>query len=133
MIAKPNDVFIKPFYANSHHSGIYVQGQSYSSSAVSERWIFYMVKNTNLDGNNRIDRNDPHRLYVTNLDGQNLKALTLETENVVEYYFNSKSNALLIVMQKDVNKDGEFTAKDQKYYMKILRYNDLTQNKTIKI
>lgn len=77
--------------------------------------IFYEVHNVDYDKNGRIDHNDPAILYVSDNQGNNLKALTTPNENVVSINIFNKQNFALIKMQRDVDNDRDFEIED--YYL----------------
>jgi hypothetical protein len=59
-------------------------------------------------------------LYVSDTHGNNLKALSSENENVVDFIIYEKQNIALLKMQRDSNNDNSFNAKDtDHYYVKL--------------
>jgi 5,10-methenyltetrahydromethanopterin hydrogenase len=60
------------------------------------KWIFYRVKDFDRNRNNKIDEKDPNILYISDVYGENLKALTSNDENVVDFDIFEDQNFVLI-------------------------------------
>lgn len=103
------------------------------SKSIYNNWIFFLVKNNDLNKNKKIDENDPTILYLTDLSGNNLKQITKQTENTIDYYVSEKQNVIIVKIQRDFDKDNEFTSKDKDYYYLFLDYDTLKEIKRIEI
>jgi hypothetical protein len=67
-------------------------------------------RDTNHDG--VINFRDMRRLYVSDLAGQNLRALSSEGTTTLGWKWDSRSNELFIGVRRDANGDGEYTDED---------------------
>jgi len=113
------DTFIKPF-RDRHNYYYYREDQKTKPINIRKSNLFFLVKNVDYDNNGKIDETDPYILYVTDLHGNNLKSLTPLNENVMSFEFFEDMNFMLIRMQRDSNKNREFTYKDKDfYYLKV--------------
>lgn len=99
----------------------------------SSKYLFYKVANVDYNKNKKIDGDDPIILYVSDLDGKNLKRLTPENENVVSVELFEKLNFALVKLQVDSNNDGKFDFRDKVFYYIKLDLNTLTFGKKIEI
>jgi hypothetical protein len=95
--------------------------------------ILYKVHNVDYDKNGRIDFNDPAILYVSDKDGNNLKALTTPSENVVSINIFDKQNFALIKIQRDVDSDHDFEIEDKDYYLVKVDLKTLTLGNKIEL
>jgi len=127
------DTFILPLHLTKSRN-YYKHSYSHSySKSISTDWIFFLVKNNDLDKNRKIDKKDPTILYVTDLFANGLKKITDENENVVDYYVYEKQNLIMIKMQRDLTKDQKFTNKDKDFYFLFLDYKTLKVIKRLEI
>jgi hypothetical protein len=100
---------------------------------VTSDLILYRVKSVDYNGNGKIDNNDPAIVYVSDLKGKNLKALTASTENAVEINLYKDQNFALIKMQRDLDGDKEFKSEDKSYYYVKLDLATLTFGNKIEV
>jgi hypothetical protein len=117
----PSDTYIQMlnYYSYSH------QDESRRKSA-SKSWIFFLVKNKDHSGNGKIDEHDPSILYVSDRHGENLKAITTESENVVSFTLYETLGFALLNIQRDKNNDGEFQSNDNDHYLVKVNLEDLS-------
>ena len=99
----------------------------------SSKYLLLRVKNVDHDKNGKIDDGDPAILYACDLKGENLKALTTENENVLEFTIFDKQNFALIKIQRDLNGDRNFKGDDKDYYYVKLDLNSLSMGSKIEI
>ena len=118
-----NDTFIMNF---SNHYNSYRYAEDQPDNNFTLKWIFYQVKNIDHNKSGRIDNNDPSILYVSDIHGDNLKALTTEKENVIKIELFEKQNFGLIKIQRDLDNDGDFESEDKDFYFIKLDLADLT-------
>ncbi|MFN8255681.1 MAG: hypothetical protein U0W24_08340 [Bacteroidales bacterium] len=112
------NTYIKPFIDRSYYYNR--ENEKLKIPNISQRSIFLFVKNIDFDNNNKINDTDPFVLYVCDLQGNNLKAITPISENAVSFELYESLNFILIRMQRDYNKDSQFTYKDKDfYYLKV--------------
>ena len=100
---------------------------------ITKKWIFLLVKPKDTNNSGRIDEKDPSALFAVSPDGQTLKQLTDETENVVSIDNFEKQGFLLIKIQRDSDNDKSFKAEDKEFYFKKVNLTDLTLGKGIEI
>lgn len=100
---------------------------------ITSKWTFLLVKQTDTNNSGRIDEKDPSVLFAVSSDGQTLKQLTVETENVVSFDNFEKQGFLLIRIQRDSNNDKSFKAEDKEFYFKKVNLADLTLGTGIEI
>ncbi len=127
----PHDTFIKEFY-DYNVSRSYYGGYSYSRMN-SKKLLFYFVKSNDYDNNSKINNEDPSILYVSDKQGNNLKALTLENENAVSIDIFDKQGIAMVKMQRDSDNDRDFDKDDTDYYYIRLDLNTLTFGNKIEI
>lgn len=104
-----------------------------TSKSLTDHFVFYKVMNIDRNKNDKIDNEDPAMLYVTDIHGNNLKSLTSENENVVDFEIFEKQNIVLVKMQRDFNNDGNFNSKDKDYYYIKLDLKTLAWGKKIEL
>jgi hypothetical protein len=124
------DTYIVEF-SGSHNetsSGINIKKHI---NSVTTKWLFYTVKSIDNNKNGHIDNNDPAILYVSDIHGDNLKALTTEKENVVGIDIFEKHNFALVKIQRDLDNDGNFESEDKDFYFVKLDLTTLTTSKKI--
>lgn len=97
------------------------------------KWIFYTVKNADRNKSGRTDVHDPSVLYVSDLQGGHLKALTSENENAVSFEIFEKQNYALVKIQRDQDNDGNFKAEDRDFYYVKLDLKTLAFGNKIEI
>lgn len=89
------------------------------------------MKDTNNSG--RIDEKDPSVLFAASVDGQSLKQLTDETENVVSFDSFAKQGFVLVKIQRDSDHDNSFKTEDKEFYFRKVNLEDLTLGKEIEL
>ena len=100
---------------------------------VTRKWIFLLVKPKDTNSSGRVDEKDPSVLFAVSADGQTLKQLTDETENVVSLDNFEKQGFLLIKIQRDSDNDKSFKNEDKEFYFRKVNLTDLTLGKGIEI
>jgi hypothetical protein len=124
------DTFIESF------RGVYYAYNSRTDTKlknITRKWVILLVKTTDTNNSGRIDEKDPSVLFVVSVDGQSLKQLTSEIENVVSFDIFDKQGFVLMKIQKDSNNDKSFKPEDKDFYFKKLNLTDLTLGKEIEI
>jgi hypothetical protein len=127
-----NNSFISPFTNSESFDKQKELGNQkrFTLSMYSDK-IFWLAKDFDHDGNNKIDRYDPHILYVTDHRGRNLKQLTNEKENAVSFNVVENKNYVLVRMQRDTNGDNRITSYDKDFYYLIFDFKTLKLLKVI--
>lgn len=87
--------------------------------------ILYRVKNNDFNANGRIDDKDPAVLYVSGINGMDLKAITKPDENVVSYELYEKQNFALLKVQLDSDGNKSFDSDDVTFYYVKLDLNTM--------
>jgi hypothetical protein len=100
---------------------------------ITSSCILYKVYNVDYDKNRRVDHNDPAILYISDKEGNNLKALTTPNENVASIEIFDKQNFALIKMQRDVDNDHDFEIEDKDYYLVKVDLKTLTLGNKIEL
>lgn len=98
---------------------------------LSSKWVFLLVKPTDTNGNGRIDERDPTVLVCVSTDGQTVKQLTDETENVVSITSFERQGFVLVKIQKDMDNDKIFSNDDEEFYFKKVNLSDLAMGRAI--
>lgn len=93
---------------------------------ITSKLLFYVVHNVDHNKSGRVDHYDPAILYVSDLHGENLKALSTENESVVNLDFFEDQGFILVKMQRDADVDGDFEREDRDYYYVKLDLKTLT-------
>lgn len=99
----------------------------------TKQHFFCRVKNVDYNNNGKIDEYDPAILYVCDIYGNNLRALTLPSENVESFEIFEKLNFAMIKIQRDANNDYNFKNSENDYYYVKLDLKTLTFGKKIEI
>ena len=100
---------------------------------LTKKWIFLLVKPKDTNNSGRVDEKDPSVLFAVSPDGQTLKQLTDETENVVSFDNFERQGFLLIKIQRDSDNDKSFKTEDKEFYFKKVNLTDLTLGKGIEL
>jgi hypothetical protein len=103
------------------------------SKYITTKWVFLLVKMKDTNNSGRIDEKDPSVLFAVSTDGQNLKQLTEDTENVVSLDTFDKQGFILMKIQRDSNNDRSFKAEDKEFYFRKVNLSDLTLGRSIEI
>lgn len=125
-----NDTYIMSF-SGSRYS--YNFDNRLAKSNFTSQYLFYRVKNFDRNGNGRIDDKDPAILYVSDIHGNNLKALTNSNENVLAFDIFEKQGFILVKIQRDFDNDLDFENADKDYYYTKLDLNTLTFGNKIEL
>jgi hypothetical protein len=126
------DTFIESL-RSSNYNYPYAARTADKIKNLTKRWIFLLVKLKDTNNSGRIDEKDPSILFAVSTDGQTLKQLTAETENVVSFDNFEKQGFLLIKIQRDSDNDKSFKSEDRESYFKKVNLTDLTLGKGIEI
>lgn len=125
-----NDTYIVGFNTNNYNR---YYDPKLNRKNITSRWILYRVKNIDFNKNGRIDNNDPAILYISDIQGNNLKSLTSETENVVAIDIFEKQNFALLKIQRDFDNDKDFETEDKDFYFVKLDLTTLKLGNKIEI
>lgn len=96
------------------------------------KYILYRVKNNDHNGNGRIDNKDPAVLYVSDLYGRNLNAVTTPNEHVIDFDLNVQKNFALLKIRTDSDHNGVFDEYDSDVYYQRLDLNTMQLGQKIK-
>lgn len=125
----PKDTYILQPENDHYHYGPAKPGPHYPY--ISEKWIFYLVRNTDYNGNGKIDERDPLILHASDLRGEGLRSLTAEHESVVGLTLYEKQGFALLTVRRDDNNDRDFKPEDNNLYLMRLDLSDLRLGKPI--
>ncbi|MEJ7643773.1 MAG: hypothetical protein WKF87_04210 [Chryseolinea sp.] len=124
------DTFIESLRNNNYSYGTRTTDKIKN---ITSKWIFLLVKPRDTNNSGRVDEKDPTVLIAVSPDGQTLKQLTDETENVVSFDNFEKQGILLIKIQRDSDNNKSFKTEDKKFYFKKVNLTDLTLGKGIEV
>lgn len=124
------DTFIESLRNNNYSYGTRTTDKIKN---ITRKWIFLLVKPKDTNNSGRVDEKDPSVLFAVSPDGQTLKQLTDESENVVSFDNFEKQGFLLIKIQRDSDNDKSFKAEDKEFYFKKVNLTDLIPGKGIEI
>lgn len=92
---------------------------------VTQKWIFYLVRNSDYNQNGKIDEKDPMVLFVSDRQGTGLRPVTPEHESIINLTLFESPGFALLKVQRDKNKDREFKSEDNNHYLIRLDLSDL--------
>ena len=124
------DTFIESLRNNNYSYGARTTDKIRN---ITKKWIFLLIKPKDTNNSGRVDEKDPSILFAVSPNGQTLKQLTDESENVVSFDNFEKQGFLLIKIQRDSDNDKSFKAEDKEFYFKKVNLTDLTLGKGIEI
>jgi hypothetical protein len=108
------DTFIRGFYNNDDFYRRTERSKNIKDT--SKQWLFLFVTTNDYDQNDKINSDDPAVLYVTDLQGNQLKALTPANENAQSINIYEDQGFALVKMQRDSDKDHNFEYDDRDFY-----------------
>ncbi|REE24722.1 hypothetical protein DFQ09_10328 [Winogradskyella pacifica] len=98
------------------------------------QFFVYTIRDADTNKDSKLDFNDIETLYISTIDGKNLKKLTPEFAQIVDWKVIPKQNRLYFKSISDTNKTGEFDKNDKVNYqyvnlenedLSIINYNPL--------
>lgn len=125
-----NDTYIRSLNSDNYS---YPRRSEERIRNLTKDWIFLLVKTKDTNGSGRIDENDPAVLFAVSPDGQTLKQLTDEVENVVSFDNFENQGFVLIQIQRDSNNDKSFKIEDKEFCFRKVTLTDLTLGKPVEI
>jgi hypothetical protein len=100
---------------------------------ITSMWILLLVKTKDTNNSGRIDENDPTVLFAVSPDGQIIRQLTDESENVVSFDTFEKQGFVLLKIQRDSNNDKSFKTEDKEFYFRKVDLTDLRLGEAIEM
>jgi len=128
------DTYKKLFDKDTFIEGI--RDSNYGNGTMTNlttKWVFLLIKTKDTNNSGRIDEKDPSVLFAVSVDGNTLKQLTDETENVVWFNNFGGQGFLLIKIQHDSDNDKSFKNEDKEFYLRKVNLSDLSLGKEIVI
>lgn len=92
------------------------------------KFLVYTIRDGDTNKDAKIDSNDVETLYISTINGKNLKKLTPALAQIVDWKVVTQLNRLYFKSISDTNKNGEFDKQDKVNY----QYLDL-ENESLKI
>ena len=98
------------------------------------QFLVYTIRDADTNKDSKLDFNDTETLYISTIDGKNLKKLTPEFAQIVDWKVIPKQNRLYFKSISDTNKTGEFDKNDKVNYqyvnladesLSVINYNPL--------
>ena len=127
------DTFIKSFASHGAYTTHGTWPTDNRVKNLTSKWVFLLVKTKDTNNSGRIDERDPSILFAVSTNGENLKQLTDEKENIVSFETFDKQGFILIKIQKDSDNDKSFKAEDKEFYFKRISLTDLSLGKGIEL
>lgn len=125
------------FESNTYILNVYNRYETFYNKKPNRNFtkqhFFCRVKNVDYNNNGKIDEFDPAVLYVCDIYGNNLRALTSPRENVESFEIFEKLNFAMIKIQRDANDDHDFRNSENDYYYVKLDLKTLTFGRKIEI
>ena len=91
------------------------------------QFLVYTIRDADTNKDAKLDSNDVETLYISHIDGTNLKKLTPNLAQVVDWKVIPKLKRLYFKSISDTNKNGEFDKNDKVNYQYVsLEGGDLT-------
>lgn len=100
---------------------------------ISKKWIFYFVKQANLNQNSIEARYAPTVVFVSDKHGNGLMSVTPKDENAISLDIFDNQGFALIKMQRDSKKKHNFTVKNKDFYFIRVDLNTLTTGYIVEI
>jgi len=104
-----NKQFIHSIHVNNKESYGYYAG----------KYILYDITRKDFNGNGLLDYDDPQYLFISDLEGRNLKQISPDNAHVVSWAFPKKSNFLIVKFRYDMNKDRLFDGNDATAWIRV--------------
>jgi hypothetical protein len=133
------DTYKKIFEKDTFIESLSGSGYNYKTNYVggirfrTKKWILLLVKPKDTNNSGRIDERDPSVLFAVSTDGQTLKQITDETENIVSLVNFDKQGFVLLKIQRDSDNDRSFKNEDRDFYFKKVNWTDLSLGKGIEV
>lgn len=127
------DTYVESFVRDHDYYNRSGNSQKNKLENVSSRWIFYFVKDKDTNKNGKLENDDPSVLYVSDREGNNLKALTTEAENAVSIEIFDKQGFALLKMQRDTDNNKRFENKDKDFYYVRINLSNLSLGNKIEL
>ncbi len=97
---------------------IYINNKE-SKGYYASKYILYDITKKDFNGNGLLDFDDPQYLFISDLDGRNLKQISPDNAHVISWEFPKKSNFLIVKFRYDMNKDRQFDDKDATTWIRV--------------
>ena len=127
----PKDTYIAYFGQDSYRH--HLEQSSGRKTNLTKNWVFLLVKTKDTNSSGRIDEKDPSVLFAVSKDGQILRQLTEETENVVSFEIYEEMGFILLKIQRDSDNDRSFKNEDVDFYYRNVNLSDLSFGKPVEI
>lgn len=124
------NVFIVPLKSNQDQFYYSKFGTYKSMQSFSSNWIFYLVKDSDYNENGKIDRKDPTKLYITDLNGKNLKQITANNEHVIDYAVYEKQELVILKIKKLDPLSSTQDRRKKDFYYLFLNHATMAEIKT---
>ncbi|RZL24818.1 MULTISPECIES: hypothetical protein [Pedobacter] len=89
---------------------------SNQSSILSNSYIYYEVINSDFDGDKKLTSKDPHKLFISSLEGKSFTQISPENYAVYTWKIDTKHDLIFMDLIKDTNGDKVFDDKDEVDY-----------------
>ncbi|WP_316827754.1 hypothetical protein [Pedobacter miscanthi] len=100
---------------NSFNIGNAEKGSNHQAT-LSDQFIYYNITDSDYDGDQKLTSKDPHKLYLSNLEGKSFTRISPNNYNLGSWEIDDQHDLILMDLIKDVNGDKEFNEKDEVEY-----------------
>ncbi len=76
-------------------------------------YIFYRIRSDDFNQDKLLNQQDPLYLYVSDLFGKNFRQISPKDQHLINWSYIKSSNKILMNVQKDSGKNGEFDSYDE--------------------
>ena len=96
--------------------------------------LVYTIVDMDTNRDTKLDANDIKALYISTIDGKNLKKLSADMQELIDWNVIDSQNRLYFRTIEDINKNGAFDKSDKVHYhyvdlldkeLKVVEYNPI--------
>ncbi len=88
-------------------------------AATKRRSILFHLIEQDTNGDEHLNRHDAIVGYLSDLSGKNLQQITPSDAQFLDWQFDKSSNALFVQVLNDSDNDRNFTAEDEKTFLRV--------------
>jgi len=99
-----------------------------------KQFLVYILEDMDSNKDGKIDENDIKNLYISTIDGNNFKKLSVDLQEFIDWNVVDSQNRLYFRTIEDINKNGAFDKADKVHYqfvdlldkeLKVIAYNPI--------
>ncbi|WP_293306992.1 hypothetical protein [Pedobacter sp. UBA5917] len=92
------------------------ENRSNNKNNLSDQFIYYSVTDSDNDGDKKLTTKDPHKFYISKLDGTAFTRITPYNYHLSNWKIDDQHNLIFIDLIKDSNGDKKFNEADEVEY-----------------